>query len=554
MLRHAGETAWMRFLVVGTFTLALGLAIPYGARADEPVGQALGSVTLSQLHNEGARYDAYRVFGGQVAPDGTATHLSWASDKIREVTLAYIDSQGYESWLAERHADGQHDLAQNAAEFVANQMATVEASVEDDDSAVVGAPFGLGLAQAFANSDVTPDGIASTDEPFEGEQGLWLFVTNDATTEAPSEAGTLPLWLPLGSEATQATEKSAIPTVTIEVCEDSTGSWRKTADAQRQQQVDLRVTGTLPSNFTSFDRYHYRLDIRLPKGMTLDVPSDGGLAKALGITVGGKQVAPDDEACFATLDDGLLVIDFPDLRATRWQEVGLNADARIGCGFKAHLNDEAPAGMPGNAIEASLTYTDDPVSQNDGHTGADRVTVFAYQMNLLKVAEQTKEALEGAEFTLQVSPENTDEPSRGRYVRKDGSLADTPEVLTTDAKGQLCVSGLDEGVYLVRETAAPVGYAALPSDIILTVSSTLSDMDQALVELTASSSLEAAPVSQVEPDTATVILTVRDAKLPASPRSGSAERLPQTGVAPIAGTLVALGITIAGISLIRRRT
>lgn len=553
MFRNESGGGLLRTLLAGVLALALAAAAPCLASADEPAAQAIGSLTITQHHNEGATYDAYQVFAGDVAPDGSATHLTWASDQTKDAALAYFDAQGYEAWLTERHpGEGQHDFAQNAAEYASHRMAGAEAKDEEsvDPSA---ASFGLGLAKALAGSGVAPSGVATAGEPFEGAQGLWLFVTTDTTTDAPSEAGTLPLWLPLGAEKTQVDEKSAVPAVSIEVCEDSTGTWGKTADAHRAQEVGLRVTGTLPTNFASFEHYHYRMDVHLPKGMTLSVPKDVGLAKALVIRVGDHEVVPDGEGCIASLEDGSLAIDFPDLKAACWQDYGIGTDTKVTCQFKAQLNDAACIGMPGNAVEASLTYTDDPVSQLDGQTGIDTVTVFSHQVELLKVADQTDNPLEGAEFTVQVAPQNADEPSRGRYVGADGSLSDAPQALRTDGQGRLRIAGLDEGVYLISETTAPAGYAPLPSEVGLTLVSTLSDMDQALTELTASSSLEAARVTKVDPDTATVSLTVRDAPLSTSSQSGGAERLPQTGVGPIAGALIALGLAIAGISLMRGR-
>ena len=73
-------------------------------------------------------------------------------------------------------------------------------------------------------------------------------------------------------------------------------------------------------------------------------------------------------------------------------------------------------------------------------------------------------------------------------------------------------------------------------------------------EMVAHETLDAARVTAIDPDTSTVALTVRDAALSETPRSGGAEGLPQTGVAPIASMLIAVGLTIAGISLIRSRT
>ena len=560
MIRQTIRGRLLKALAAAVLALTVGVALPDIAHADDPVSQEMGTLTIAQLHNEGATYDAYRVFAADVAPDGSATHLSWASDVMREAVLPYLDAKGYEPWLANSHpGEGQHDLAQNAAEFVASRMeADGETPTGDaDDTGNAGVdetPFGLGLARALTQGGTTPDGVAKAGEPFAGAQGYWLFVTTDDTTEAVSEAGTLPLWLPLCAEEREATEKSAVPAVSIEVREDSTGAWGKTADAHRSQDVDVRVTGTLPSNFTSFDRYHYRLDLRLPKGVTLAVPEGKTLPDVLGITLGDQGVTADGTDCIASLEDGLLAIDFPDLRAARWQELGVNADTKVVVALKVRMDDAACVGMPGNAIEAILTYTDDPVSQGDGQTSADTVTIFTHRIELHKVAEQTERALAGAEFTMQVAPGNADEDSRGRYVGTDGALADTPQTLRTDDQGAIVVAGLDEGTYLIRETTAPVGFSPLPSDIELKVESTLSDMDQTLVELKASSSLDAARVTAIDPDTSTVALTVRDAALSETPRSGGAEGLPQTGVAPIASMLIAVGLTIAGISLIRSRT
>ena len=538
----------------------LGLSLALGcALAPAAIAQAeQGSLTITQLHNNDASYDAYLLFTADIDKHDQATHIAWSSPDVRTVVLDYLDQNGYGTWLSTRKLTAQHDVAQNAAEYCAQMIAdsaTATGTVTTPRTTAAQS-FANGLARALAAGAVKPTATATAGTTFSGEEGYWLFVTGATSAQADSEAGTAPLWLPLGGSVTTIDEKTAVPTVTKQVREDSSGAWGSVADAHTGQVVDYRLTGTLPDNLATFDSYHYRLDDTLSSGLSIVTPTNGNLAEALTVKVGDHVVSIDDKNLTASIHDNTLTVEFANLLSEHWADLGIDKNSTITVEYQARLTPEAQYGSSGNANGVQLTYTNDPVQGGDGHTPdiPDMTKTFAYQLELLKVDETTSKPLSGAGFTLQVADDNRDEDSRGRYVQADGSLASQAHTFVTDKKGRILISGLDEGSYLVREVKKPTGYDSIGEDIALTITSTLDGATVRLTDLKATTGSDATGgeqgattgVSKVDAASGTVTLTITNDKQISLPLTGLA------GMGATAGAGAATAV-VAGIVMVLRR-
>lgn len=528
-----------------------------GSAWTRPAYAEQGELTITQKHNAGATYDAYLVFLADIAQDDTASNISWPNDETKQAVLVFLDENGYQSWL-DGKAGGpeQHDLAQNAAEYVALMITGSEENVgvAKTPGSPEGSSFAQALARALARQGIEPTGNVSSDAVFKGEQGLWLFVTNSSSLDARNEAGTRPLWVPLGGSAAQVNEKSAIPSLTLEVREDSTGTWGKVADSNRGQDLPYRVTGTLPADFASYTTYHYRIDVAFPDGIELNLPKGQDLSQALSVKLGDRKATIDGKELSATYENGHLIVDFADLRSDHWEEFGIDSDTPIVVEYLAHLNNAAVIGVPGNACTAQLTYTCDSVSDAEAQSELAEVATLTYRMSLIKVDAQTKDQLKGASFSVQVAQENADAASRGLYVQEDGSLGTPIHLFTTGESGMLGISCLDEGTYLVSEVTAPTGYQLLQEPITLVIESELSDADRTLKSLKAVASSKATTSVDVLSDKGILTLTVENAKGPSEVTEGPRKALAQTGVGPLAAMLLAAGLGVLVISLPRRRS
>lgn len=475
--------------------------------------------------NTAAQYEVYRLFSAHIDPNdeadegypavswpGIAKQATW-NDEVKASTLAFLDSNGYGDWLvsvygAEKDTAEyafQHDLPQNALEYIAGQIG---ASADDVDAATVPATkaqktFALNLARALAASGATPEATTLGEDgnaSFTGVEGYYLFVTSDASV-GEDEAGSSPLWVPLGGATASVVEKTAIPTLDKQVAEDSTGEFGKVADSNKDQELEYKLTASLPQNIKSFNNYYLGFKDTLPQGMELQ----GGDASSVTVVLETKAAEDvltsditDNSQVTVSYADNILRVDIGDLKAV---DPSVNLDTTVQVYYKAHLTDEAVVGTAGNQNDAQIAYTTNPVTYYDATdpdnpspsdpfdpfdpgnpvpgitttpSGTHKTRTCTWKIELNKVDKQTHENLQGAKFTAQVVGEgSSDEASVGKYVQADGALADTPYEFTTDAEGMLEIPRIDSGDYVLHETVAPEGYELQDADIRLSLSTEL---------------------------------------------------------------------------------
>lgn len=530
------------FAVLLATLLAIACALPAQALA------AQGSITIASKDNESLAYDAYCVFLADMDGDDTATHLSWANDETMRAVLGYCNEQGYEAWLDEAHG-GQtnHDTPQVAAEYLSQQIGSPSTSSEGQQS-TPGDPsalFATGLARTLAASDVEAQGQARAGEEFVAEQGLWLFVSHVTDIAEEDGSGTAPIWAALGGSRDQAVEKTSVPTMEKEVRDDASEIWSKTADAQRNQPLSFRLTGTLPSNFDSFEQYHYRFEDELSEGLELVVAPQAKLEDAVTVCIDDKPVAPDDKNLLLSYDNGLLSVDFANLKDAFWADCALGSGSVITVAYQARLGERALCGMPGNPNDASLVYSSDPISEVESRTKATRANTFTYALELHKQDADKGTPLANAAFTVAVAQDNQDVASRGLYVQADGSLGPQPYEHTTNQEGIIRLCGMDEGTYVIRETKAPEGYFALGEDVRIRISATRDEQELSITSIEATVSSDEAQVAQVLAEQGTAVVRIRDSRQP-TPRN--TETLAQTGVGPIAASLICLGVIVLALA------
>lgn len=121
---------------------------------------------------------------------------------------------------------------------------------------------------------------------------------------------------------------------------------------------------------------------------------------------------------------------------------------------------------------AVLYYSNNPnpgFEASMGHTAPDTAVVHAYKLVVNKRdSANGDKKLEGAEFTIQFEDDGgatkyiTAEGSNGVYVATGTSDTVGPDnKLTTNADGQIILTGLREREYRLVETKAPTGYNSI---------------------------------------------------------------------------------------------
>lgn len=570
-------------------TLAFGsFATPATIALAATAGQT-GTVTITQLSNAGATYDGYRLVKADVDAEDKGSRFEWENDATKTAVLAFLDqttaqtgaSKTYAAWLTENghtaavNGVAAHDLPQNAMEYIAAQVAASNEAVDTDTDPETKQhdTFVDNLAQYLKNTArLSVTGTASTGVAFEGAQGYYLFTTTGATL-ATEEVGTAPIFVALGATPKQVTEKSAIPTIDKQVKEDKTGTFGRVADGNKDQDLDFRLFGTLPTNYDAFDMYHMQFNDTLPAGMSLK----GGNTSSVKVYVYANQEAANGTAAGTDITsqltgtkgsisyaDDLLTVNIADLRQITG--VTFTKDSVIRVDYSAHCDADAIIGSAGNDNTVTLTYTNDPVTRGDGVTNPKQNKVCTYQLQVVKVDHDTRETLAGAKFTIQVAEGGqSDAASVGKYLQADGSLSTTAYEFTTGSDGTFTVPRIDEGKYIVHETVAPNGYELLSaangdSDVTIEVTAT---KDQTAGTVTA---LAMTAQGGNGPDGMSASATAgahEDGVLEAAVDTGSLKfrvsndkeiYLPGTGLTPsAAGTIAGLTMIIAGVGVVVMR-
>lgn len=448
-------------------------AKPEQARADE------GTIQINHASgNEGVSYRVYAVFTADIDEQDTASHIAWASDEAKDATIGFLQRNGFDDWLAEqgRDQEGYGDNAQNAAEYIALQIAGSK-----DLSGGTAVPptkaaetFAHEFAQALGSSDVEPDTVDAGGE-YTSFEGYYLFVSEPDSIGA-GQSGTAPIWVALGGSVTSMTEKAALPSASFQVKDDAdSANWGSAADAHVGQDLRFRVQGSYPRNIGAYPIYHDAYSITLPAGMELS----SGATESVVVEIDGQEAT---SAATVRLDGSSLTVEVDDMR-NAGVEVG--PESAVIIEFAAHLGSGSSVGGTGNTLSMQRTYTADPMSLAEKTTASISTVVYAYEMQVVKHDKSNGVALQGAQYSIQVGDTSSDAGSRGLYVQGDGSLASDAFTFTTDAQGVFSVSGIDEGTYVIREINAPSGYQLQDADITVEVSSSFGDPAGLLSDLTA---------------------------------------------------------------------
>ena len=538
-----------------------------------------GKVTINQISaNAGTTYDGYRLVKADVDESDKATLFEWESSTMQAAVVGFLErpvaetgaTQSYADWLTANHHTGTDakNLPQNAMEYIAAQItashtaagtSTTPATKQEDS-------FADNLAQALKNASpaLAVSCVATNGTELTCPQGYYLFTTTDATI-GTDEVGTAPIFMAVGDTAKTVTEKAAIPTLDKKVKEDKSETFGKVADANKDQELDFELTATLPTNYDAFDAYHVRFNDTLPGGMSLKdnnansvvVKVFSGASDTTGVDVTSQLTG---NVGGITYTGDVLTVNIADLRALTG--VTITKDSVIKVDYKAHIDADGVIGQAGNDNSCTLTYTNDPVAKSDGVTSAKTTKTTTYQLGLEKVDKQTREALAGAKFTIQVADSGeSDAASVGKYVQADGSLGETAYEFVTSSNGTFTVPRIDEGTYTVHETAAPTGYEAIEHDVTVTIVATKDQSTGTVTALSLSVAGGNMPDGMSTPaEGATSVTNTQDGVLESTVTTGvmrfrvsddKETYLPGTGLTPSqAGTVAGIILVVVGVGAV----
>ena len=253
-------------------------------------------------------------------------------------------------------------------------------------------------------------------------------------------------------------EKNGVPTNEKTVEEDSTpGVYGKVNDADIGQTVNFRsiiIAQAGAQNYVFHDT--------MSNGLTFNTNS-------VKVTLNSTAVDTSKyDVVTSGLTDGCTfhVVFHQDFCDT------LKANDKIVVSYSATVNANAVIGDVGNPNESHLSYGEDSKTSTVPST----TKTYTWDMEVLKYGNGDKtKLLKDAQFVILNSTKNkvatvvngkvtgwVDVPAAG----EDGVITwPANTVLTTDAQGNIHVSGLDADTYYLREVQAPAGYNKLAGDI-----------------------------------------------------------------------------------------
>lgn len=428
------------------------------------------------------QFVAYQIFNAKVV-DGTSTSdkvvsdVAWATNITEPTQTSIIDaikkSAAYNSSEPKLPED-KTPSAQDVADWMAANLQDASRVVNNGDLLDTIADLVKKTTPAKPKGADSAGFAADVQVSFENS-GYYLFLTDDGSIGTENDhsnkrqTGTSPIFAVVGGSAVEVTEKIGIPTVTKKIKDDKPGSdWADKADSQVGQVVQYQLTGTVAENVASFDTYYYEFHDELSAGLTADdssirVYAGNDRDSAVEITSEFTHEVKDGENGAGQT----LTVKFTDLKKA---VTGLSPSTKIFVEYTAQLdpNKTVVVGGAGNDNTVRLIYSNNPMSDGKGESVPDTVRDYTYALKLVKQDHESKNKLQNVGFTIQATNPD-DDASRGKYVQEHGNLGEQEHEFFTDANGEIHITGLDAGTYIVHEKTALGEYNSL-KDFTFTIS------------------------------------------------------------------------------------
>ncbi len=385
-----------------------------------------GTITVKDNGNDTTAnhtYSVYQIFTGTYdSESGELSDVKWG-EGLSDAVIATLGS----------------DFV-NAKDATA--VATVVAGYADDSDALKAFVAAI-EAYVKENSVEAVATVAAGTATSNLADGYYLVVDNGATSGSTNVISSNMVEV-IGGDVT-IDVKTSLPTVEKKVFDEETGTYEDLEDAEAGSQISFQLTGTVSSNLDDYDKYFYQFVDTLSETLTYD-----GNAKVM---VGSTDIT---SAFTIKNENNVLTITCGDLTAVD----GVEADSVITVSYTATLSADATAE---STIEntVKVVYSSNPKdsesgdSNNDGtpddpsdDTPEDKVEVITYDINLLKIngnsVSESDKYLANVEFELYSGTTKID-------------------TYTTNANGELEITGLDAGTYTLKEVEAslPAGYEAI---------------------------------------------------------------------------------------------
>lgn len=511
--------------------MAVSMAAATSAMSLSAAAATSYTLTITDART-GHEYNAYQVFDGDVSAEAakSMTNVIWGNGVNGEnlLTALKADANIGSTFAACTSAQDVYNALAEHTDLVDAFAKVVSANLNETNAAASTTATG---GYEFTNLD-----------------GGYYFV-KDKTVPATDAYSKYMLKV---VKNTTVSVKADQPKVEKKVYEEDYttdagygSGYNDVADHFIGESVPFKLIGTLPSaeQFAAYDSYYYEFNDTLDAGFK--APAADDFTVKIGDTVVTEDfdivIGDQLDASGKTATSISIKAKGNDIKKIMTDK-GIDfstATPKVTVDYKAVLDDDAVIGLNGNENKVDLKFSNNPNAKGDGtnntgKTPEDKVIVFTYEFDTLKVdaADNTKK-LQGAEFTLQ-------DKASGKYAKVVNGIfqgwvdAAEASTLTTDENGLITIKGMEGGTYIVKETKAPTDYnlPSAPFEITLKATKIMSQdwnstADRALGEFSATianplpnTSGTATDNAKVSVDGYTATLTIKNTKGAELPETG----------------------------------
>ncbi len=426
-------------------------------------------------------YEAYQVFKGDYA-NGKLSNISWGTGVDGDAILNAVKADTTTFGAAAANAATAEDVAALLGTAADNPQAKKFAAIVGEHLATVAGTSTTG--DTGTTISVTGDGYY-----FVKDKAGTLPTDNDGAAEHKGDAETRYILQVVGDVTVGAKSNTVKSEKKVDDVNDSTGeavTLKDSADYDIGDTIPYTLTFTLPSNYADYTTYAATFVDDMSKGLTYN--RDAKIYYGATDKTGADITFTQDTSATSSYTGGKVYK--ASVANLKTAAPNLVAGDVITIKYTATLNNDAVIGEAGNPNKYHVDYSNNPNGTGTGHTPDDVNIVFTYDIEVDKVTGtgNAKTALGNAGFALYklyaTVPAGKTAVTSIKYDNgsKDYTIAEGENWVLVEQKqpganvSEFTFSGVDDGTYLLVETATPAGYNSI-EPAKFTVTATHNDGD-----------------------------------------------------------------------------
>lgn len=469
------------------------------------------NASTSAVSLAGKKYEFYKIF--DVTVSGENVEHTVDADFYGYFTGKKADGKGDEFEFPESTAE---DYSYEVAEYIktfstSSNMTTLVTDLREYvNTWITGADYTTGVMGATTIDNQVIETVHISDIPY----GYYLILDSDNNVSGSNNIVAPGMLIDVAESSITVHTKASTPVLDKYIWHDdegSTGQWDVVGDHQSGQTVLYKVSSTVPTNYTGYDTYTYKITTQKAQGVdynhdvkvyAYDTDSERFDDKANSLLFDGTL----DEKTFTknadgswSYTEGYFTITYPMAAGAKddyilsVDVIGLNASGQylendsIYLSYSGVANKNLGTTDDSESDSTTLTYSNNPYNSESTGTYDEVVYHHVFDILVFKTANNTTTPLAGATFALYRTDGTGDEAVTTQvYLERDdeqlvtgvttyhattaAGASDTVGVVVTEDTGKFLIYGLNDALtYTITELEAPAGFNKVaPMDFVIT--------------------------------------------------------------------------------------